>query len=108
MTVNQGLSSLVNSSPNFSNQALENAVNVLKTISGGFITKTFEVDSAIDDNTVLTTTQKNDVKETINNRPYLNFGRYLNDVIKHGSNILNGSLVSVSYTHLTLPTNREV
>ena len=103
MTVNQGLSSLVNSSPNFSNQALENAVNVLKTISGGFITKTFEVDSAIDDNTVLTTTQKNDVKETINNRPYLNFGRYLNDVIKHGSNILNGSL-AVSYTHLTLPT----
>ena len=53
MTVNQGLSSLVNSSPNFSNQALENAVNVLKTISGGFITKTFEVDSAIDDNTCL-------------------------------------------------------
>ena len=52
MTVNQGLSSLVNSSPNFSNQALENAINVLKNISGGFITKTFEVDTAIDDNTV--------------------------------------------------------
>ena len=81
MTVNQGLSSLVNSSPNFSNQALENAINVLKNISGGFITKTFEVDTAIDDNTVLTTTQKNDVKATINTRPYLNFGRYLNDVI---------------------------
>ena len=78
MTINQGLLSLVNSSPNFSNQALENAINVLKNISGGFITKTFEVDTAIDDNTVLTTTQKNDVKATINARPYLNFGRYLN------------------------------
>ena len=96
MTVNQGLSSLVNSSPNFSNQALENAINVLKNISGGFITKTFEVDTAIDDNTVLTTTQKNDVKATINARPYLNFGRYLNDVIKHGANILNGSLVYIA------------
>ena len=96
MTINQGLLSLVNSSPNFSNQALENAINVLKNISGGFITKTFEVDTAIDDNTVLTTTQKNDVKATINARPYLNFGRYLNDVIKHGANILNGSLVYIA------------
>ena len=95
MTVNQGLSSLVNSSPNFSNQALENAINVLKNISGGFITKTFEVDTAIDDNTVLTTTQKNDVKATINARPYLNFGRYLNDVIKHTNTILDGSILPV-------------
>ena len=95
MTINQGLLSLVNSSPNFSNQALENAINVLKNISGGFITKTFEVDTAIDDNTVLTTTQKNDVKATINTRPYLNFGRYLNDVIKHTNTILDGSILPV-------------
>ena len=95
MTINQGLLSLVNSSPNFSNQALENAINVLKNISGGFITKTFEVDTAIDDNTVLTTTQKNDVKATINARPYLNFGRYLNDVIKHTNTILDGSILPV-------------
>ena len=95
MTINQGLLSLVNSSPNFSNQALENAINVLKNISGGFITKTFELDTAIDDNNVLTTTQKNDVKATINARPYLNFGRYLNDVIKHTNTILDGSILPV-------------
>ena len=95
MTINQGLLSLVNSSPNFSNQALENAINVLKNISGGFITKTFELDTAIDDNNVLTTTQKNDVKATINTRPYLNFGRYLNDVIKHTNTILDGSILPV-------------
>ena len=91
--INKGLKSLVESNPNFSNQGLENAVNELKNISGGFITKTFEVDKAIEDNTVLTTTQKNDVKETINTRPYLNFGRYLNDVIRHTSTILDGTII---------------
>ena len=30
MTVNKGLTSLVESSPNFSNQGLENAINELK------------------------------------------------------------------------------
>ena len=93
MAINKGLKSLVESSPNFSNQGLENAVNELKNISGGFITKTFEVDKAIEDNTVLTTSQKNDVKETINTRPYLNFGRYLNDVIRHTSTILDGTII---------------
>ena len=91
--INKGLTSLVNASPDFSNQALENAINELKNISGGFITKTFEVDTAIENNTVLTTSQKNDLKETINTRPYLNFGRYLNDVIRHTSTILDGTIV---------------
>ena len=93
MSINKGLTSLVNADPNFSNQGLENAINELKNISGGFITKTFEVDKAIEDNTVLTTTQKNDIKETINTRPYLNFGRYLNDVIRHTSTILDGTII---------------
>ena len=93
MSINKGLTSLVNADPNFSNQGLENAINELKNISGGFITKTFEVDKAIEDNTVLTTSQKNDVLETINTRPYLNFGRYLNDVIRHTSTILDGTII---------------
>ena len=96
MSINKGLTSLVNADPNFSNQGLENAINELKNISGGFITKTFEVDKAIEDNTVLTTTQKNDVLATINTRPYLNFGRYLNDVIRHTNTILDGSIVTVA------------
>ena len=56
MSINKGLTSLVNADPNFSNQGLENAINELKNISGGFITKTFEVDSAIDDNTAVSYT----------------------------------------------------
>tara|TARA_Y100000310_G_C20659428_1_gene803848 strand:+ start:815 stop:2086 length:1272 start_codon:yes stop_codon:yes gene_type:complete len=96
MTINQGLSSLVNSSPNFSNQSLENAINDIKTkVNRDWVTKTFTLDTAIDNNTVLTTTQKNDVKETINTFPHLNIGRYLNDTIKHTNTILDGTIIPI-------------
>ena len=96
MTINQGLSSLVNSSPNFSNQSLENAINDIKTkVNRDWVTKTFTLDTAIDNNTVLTTTQKNDVKETINIFPHINIGRYLNDTIKHTNTILDGTLIPI-------------
>lgn len=92
MTVNKGLTSLVNSSPNFSNQGLENAINELKI---GWVDKSTQLDTAITDNTVLSTTQKNDVKETINNIAYLNTGRYLNDLVRHTNTILDGSILGV-------------
>jgi len=90
MAVNKGLKSLVEASPNFSNQALENAINELKI---GWVIKSVELDTAIEDNTVLTTSQKNDVKDTINNIAYLNTGRYLNDMIRHTNTILDGSII---------------
>jgi hypothetical protein len=90
MAVNKGLRSLVEASPNFSNQALENAVNELKI---GWVVKSMECDTAIENNTVLTTSQKNDVKDTINNISYLNAGRYLNDMIRHTNTILDGSII---------------
>ena len=90
MTVNKGLTSLANSTPNFSNQALENAINELKI---GWVVKSIELDTAITDNSVLTTTQKNDVKDTINNIAYLNAGRYLNDIVRHTNKILDGSII---------------
>lgn len=90
MTVNKGLTSLANSTPNFSNQALENAINGLKI---GWVAKSIELDTAITDNSVLTTTQKNDVKDTINNIAYLNVGRYLNDMVRHTNKILDGSII---------------
>ena len=62
--INKGLKSLSESSPNFSNQALENAINELKI---GWITKSINLDNAITNNSVLTSSQKNDVKDTINN-----------------------------------------
>jgi hypothetical protein len=92
MSINKGLTSLVNASPNFSNQALENAINELKI---GWVTKSFTLDTDITDNTVLTTSQKNDVKDTINNIAHLNIGRYLKDLIRHTNIILDGSILPV-------------
>ena len=90
MTVNKGLTTLVNNSPNFSNQNIENAVNELKI---GWVAKTFTLDNSIKNNGVLTTTQKNNARLTINNQPHLNIGRYLNDMLDHTNTILDGSII---------------
>ena len=90
MAVNKGLRSLAESTPNFSNQALENAINELKI---GWVIKSVELDTAIEDNTVLTVSQKNDLRDDINNIAYLNAGRYLNDMIRHTNTILDGSII---------------
>lgn len=90
MTVNKGLASLIESDPNLSNQALENAINELKI---GWVVASIELDTAIANNTVLSTSQKNDVKDTINNISYLNVGRYLNDMVRHTNTILDGSIM---------------
>jgi hypothetical protein len=92
MSVNKGLKSLVESSPNFSNQALENAINKLKI---GWVIKSVELDTAIEDNTVLTTSQKNDLRDDINNIAYLNVGRYLNDMVRHTNSILDGTIMPI-------------
>ena len=98
MTVNKGFKSVVESSPNFSNQALENAINEIKNVDKDdgylWIKSAFDMDTAIHDNTVLTTTQKNDALETLYNaQPHLQIGRYLNDVIRHTDTILDGSII---------------
>ena len=84
--INKGLTSLVNASPNFSSQAIENAMNDIKSVDKddgySWIKSSIDVDTAIEDNTVLTASQKNDLKDTINNQSHLNVGRYLNDVIR--------------------------
>ena len=90
MAVNKGLLSLVENTPNFSNQALENAVNTLKV---GWVLKSFELDSVIASNGVLTTSQKNDLKDNINNITHLNLGRTLGDLIRHSASIIDGSII---------------
>jgi hypothetical protein len=90
MTVNKGLSSLANSNPNFSNQGLENAINELKI---GWVIKGSQLDTDIQNNTVLTTSQKNDLKDTIHNIQYLNLGRILGDLVRHTNTILDGTVV---------------
>jgi len=92
MPIKSGLKSLAESTPNFSNQALENAINELKI---GWVAKSIDLDTSITNNNVLTSTQKNDVKETINNVGYLNAGRYLNDIVRHTNTILDGSILPI-------------
>ena len=98
MTIKKGLTSLANSTPNFSNQALENAINEIKAIDKDdgyqFIKSQFDVDTAIHNNTVLTASQKNDALETIYAaQPHLQIGRYLNDIIRHTAKIIDGSII---------------
>jgi hypothetical protein len=99
MPVNKGLKSLVESSPNFSNQDLENAINDIKSVDKddgySWIKSSIDVDKAIEDNTVLTASQKNDLKDTINNQSHLNVGRYLNDVIRHTNTILDATIIPI-------------
>ena len=92
MTVKKGLLSIVENEPNFSNQALENAVNTLKV---GWVIKSYELDTAIQDNTVLTTSQKHDLKDDINNVAHLNLGRTLGDLIRHSASIIDATIVPV-------------
>ncbi len=101
MTVKKGLTSLANSDPNFSNQALENAVNEIKAIDKDdghqFILSQFLVDTAIRNNTVLTTSQKNDALATLYAaQPHLQIGRYLNDTIRHTDTILDGTIMPIT------------
>lgn len=90
MTVNKGLKSLVENSPNFSNQALENAVNTLKV---GWVQKSFDLDSVIASNGVLSLSQKNDLKDDINNVTHLNLGRVLGDLIRHSASIIDATII---------------
>ena len=92
MTVNKGLLSLVENTPNFSNQALENAVDTLKV---GWVIKSSQLDTDIQNNTVLTSSQKNDLKDDINNLTHVNIGRTLGDLIRHSATIIDGSIVPV-------------
>ena len=92
MTVNKGLLSLVENTPNFSNQALENAVDTLKV---GWVIKGSQLDSVIASNNVLSISQKNDLKDTINNVTHLNLGRTLGDLVRHSASIIDATIVPV-------------
>jgi len=90
MTVSKGLRSLVENTPNFSNQALENAINQFKI---GWVLKSFQLDSVIESNGVLTASQKNDLKDDINNLSHINLGMVLGDLLRHTNTILDGSII---------------
>ena len=88
--VNKGTKNLIGVDPGFSNQALENSLDALKV---GWVSKSFDLDQTIANNTVLTTSQKTDLKSTINNIEYLNLGRVFGDLLRHTTSILDGSII---------------
>ena len=92
MSVNKGLKSLAESSPGFSNQALENAINQFKV---GWVLKGFQLDSVIESNAVLTTSQKTDIKDEINNVAHINMGSVLGDLLRHTNSILDATIVPI-------------
>jgi hypothetical protein len=92
MTIKKGFLSLVDNEPNFSNQAIENAVNTLKI---GWVQKGYELDYAIANNSVLTSSQKNDLKDDIDNVSYLNLGRTLGDLVRHTASIIDATIIPV-------------
>ena len=92
MTIKKGFLSLVDNQPNFSNQAIENAVNTLKV---GWVQKGYDLDYAIANNSVLTTSQKSDLKDNINNVSYLNLGRTLGDLVRHTASIIDATIVPI-------------
>ena len=97
MTLNQGLKSLAESTPDFSNQSVQNSINDLRI---GWVAKSIDLDTAIQNNSVLSASQKNDLKDTINNVAYLNVGRYLGDMLRHVNTILDGTIIPIPEVEL--------
>ena len=89
MTINQGLKSLASDSPNFNNNEVS---KLIADTNIGLATISYTLAKAIDDDTVLTASQKTDLKNTINNKPYLNIGRIFQDLDIHTEKILTGEL----------------
>jgi hypothetical protein len=92
MSVQQGLKSLAETSPNFGNAGVESAIAAANI---GFVTKTKTLNYLVDINSTLTDTQKTTIRASLNIQPYLNAGRYLQDLSNHTYKILDGSLGEV-------------
>jgi len=101
MPVLQGLKSLAESSPNFSNQAVQNAIAEANT---GFAIKTKTLHYLVDVNSTLTDAQKITIRTSLNVQPYLNVGRYLQDLDNHTFKILDGSLGEITENDTLGPT----
>ena len=87
--IKQGLKSLASNSPNFNN----NAVSVMIADTNlGYASASYDLAKTIRNNSVLTTSQKNDVKSTVNTKPYLNIGQLFDDLDIHTDKILTGEL----------------
>ncbi len=89
MSVNQGLKTLIESSPNFSNQAVQ---NLIATVNIGWVEKTRTLAQKVDASTILINSQKSDLLATLDIQPHLNLGRILEDLDNHTAKIFTGEL----------------
>ena len=87
--VKQGLRALANTSANFSNQGVQDAI---ATANIGFVTKNKTLQYLVDINSTLTDVQKTTIRASLNVQPYLNVGRYLQDLNNHTADMLQGLL----------------
>lgn len=93
MTVQQGLKSLAETNPDFGNAGVESAITAANV---GFINKTKTLNYLVDVNSTLTDVQKNTIRASLDVQPYLNAGRYLQDLSNHTNSILDGSLENIN------------
>jgi len=89
MAINQGLKTLSESTPNFSNQGVQ---NLIAPVNIGWVLKTRTLSQKVDASEVLTVSQKNDLNDTLNTQPHLNLGRVLEDLDLHTAKIFTGEL----------------
>jgi len=89
MAINQGLKTLAESTPDFSNQGVQ---NLIAPVNIGWVLKTRTLAQKTDASEVLTVSQKNDLYDTLNTQSYLNLGRVLEDLDLHTAKIFTGAL----------------
>lgn len=104
MPVYQGLASLANNNPNFSNQHIQNNI---AGATNGWISKTRTIAYKTDISVVLTNSQKTDIYDSMESQSYLNIGRYFLDLDNHTYKILDGSLGETSENDTTTATFLE-
>jgi len=104
MSVSQGLTSLANNNPNFSNQHIQNNI---ANATVAWIAKTRNIAYRTDISVVLTNSQKTDVYDAMEARSYLNIGRYFLDLDNHTYKILDGSLGEINTNDTTTATFLE-
>jgi hypothetical protein len=89
MTVLQGLSSVANSDPGFSNNKI---VSLINNANINFVIPTYNVAQQVGQSTVITASQASDIYNTMETQGYLNIGRYLLNLKNHTNAILTGQL----------------
>ena len=104
MSVAQGLKSLANNNPSFSNQHIQNNI---ANATVAWIAQTRTIAYRTDISVVLTNSQKTDVYDAMESQSYLNIGRYFLDLDNHTYKILDGSLGETNANDTTTATFLE-